>query len=135
MTRIYRPETDTGWRGIEGRLRRTLGGIAVAVLVAGACGPARTTATPSRSNAAEPTSGPSGAPAPSSTPVAAPKVRAQKIASVVQPVGMAVRPGDDALYIVGKKGRVWALRDGRVDPKPVLDLSGRVSDGNEQGLL
>jgi glucose/arabinose dehydrogenase len=48
---------------------------------------------------------------------------------------MAVRPGDDALYVVGKKGQVWALRDGRVDPTPVLDVSGSVSHGSEQGLL
>jgi glucose/arabinose dehydrogenase len=48
---------------------------------------------------------------------------------------MAVRAGDPALYIVGKRGRVWALRDGRVDPTPVLDLTGEVSRGSEQGLL
>jgi glucose/arabinose dehydrogenase len=48
---------------------------------------------------------------------------------------MAVRADDGALYFAEKAGRVVALRDGRVDPSPVLDLTGEVSQGGEQGLL
>jgi glucose/arabinose dehydrogenase len=48
---------------------------------------------------------------------------------------MAVRPGDPTVYVVGKSGTVWALRDGQLDPSPVLDLTKKVSRGDEQGLL
>jgi glucose/arabinose dehydrogenase len=48
---------------------------------------------------------------------------------------MAIRPGDTSLYVAEKEGRVVAIRDGHVDPQPVLDISGRVSQGSEQGLL
>jgi glucose/arabinose dehydrogenase len=37
--------------------------------------------------------------------------------------------------VAEKEGRVMAIREGRVDPSPVLDLSGEVSSGGEQGLL
>jgi glucose/arabinose dehydrogenase len=57
------------------------------------------------------------------------------VASLRKPLGLAIRPGDPAIYIAGKLGQVWALHDGTVDPSPVLDLSGRVSTGGEQGLL
>ncbi|MEA2828788.1 MAG: hypothetical protein QOG43_3227 [Actinomycetota bacterium] len=58
-----------------------------------------------------------------------------EVAAVTQPVDLAVRAGDTALYVVEKGGRVQAVRDGAVDPTPVLDLSGAVSTGSEQGLL
>jgi glucose/arabinose dehydrogenase len=48
---------------------------------------------------------------------------------------MAIRAGDEALYIAEKTGRVRAIRNGRVDQDPVLDISGTVSLGSEQGLL
>jgi glucose/arabinose dehydrogenase len=48
---------------------------------------------------------------------------------------MAVRRGDGALYVAQKTGSVVAIRDGDVDPRPVVDLSGEVSQGGEQGLL
>ena len=48
---------------------------------------------------------------------------------------MAVRSGDPALYVAEKTGRIKALRDGNVDPVPVLDLASQVSLGGEQGLL
>src|SRR6185503_18851368 len=62
-------------------------------------------------------------------------IHAEVIATVDQPLGLVGRVGDDALYVVGKRGAIWTLRDGRVDPAPALDLSGRVSRGDEQGLL
>jgi glucose/arabinose dehydrogenase len=52
-----------------------------------------------------------------------------------EPIAMAVRPGDPAVYIAEKTGRVFALRDSRLGNTPVLDVSGRLSLGGEQGLL
>jgi glucose/arabinose dehydrogenase len=59
----------------------------------------------------------------------------RKVATLEQPLALAVRTGDSALYVAEKTGRVMAIRDGRVDPTPVLDLSSEVSGGGEQGLL
>lgn len=59
-----------------------------------------------------------------------------QVASLEQPLAMAVRPGDSALYVAQKTGQVVAIRAGRtVDSVPVLDLSDEVSLGSEQGLL
>jgi glucose/arabinose dehydrogenase len=104
-------------------LWRILGVAAVGALAAAAC-----------------SSGPGGAvrtSLPRSTAPSLPPsdVRPVLVAKVEQPLGMAVRSGDTALYIVGRKGRVWAIRDGRVDHTPALDLSGQVATGSEQGLL
>ena len=52
-----------------------------------------------------------------------------------EPLALAVRTDDPALYIAEKGGRVVAIRDGEVDPTPVLDVSNEVSLGGEQGLL
>jgi glucose/arabinose dehydrogenase len=57
------------------------------------------------------------------------------------PIALAVRPGDDSLYVAEKTGRVRRVAGGQtaatptVDATPVLDLSGQVSAGSEQGLL
>ena len=64
-----------------------------------------------------------------------PEVRLQRVAMLEEPVALVVRPDDPALYIAEKDGAVVALRDGRVDPIPVLDVSSEVSLGGEQGLL
>jgi glucose/arabinose dehydrogenase len=66
---------------------------------------------------------------------ALPNVTLTRIATMTDPLGMAVRRGDDAIYIAEKSGTVRAMRDGKVDPVPVLDLSNVVSRGGEQGLL
>jgi glucose/arabinose dehydrogenase len=58
-----------------------------------------------------------------------------RVATLVQPLALAVRPGDPALYVAEKVGRVVAIRRGRIDPAPVLDISRDVSLGGEQGLL
>ena len=62
-------------------------------------------------------------------------VRLVQVASVDQPLALALRPHDPALYVAEKTGRIVAIRDGRVDPEPVLDIAGDVSLGSEQGLL
>jgi glucose/arabinose dehydrogenase len=62
-------------------------------------------------------------------------VQLTRVATLAAPVDLAVRPGDTTLYVVEKGGAVRAVRDGVVDPTPVLDLRGQVSTGSEQGLL
>ena len=62
-------------------------------------------------------------------------MRLVHVADLDQPLAMGVRAGDPALYVAEKTGRVVAIRDGVVDPTPVLDLSSQVSLGGEQGLL
>jgi glucose/arabinose dehydrogenase len=52
------------------------------------------------------------------------------------PLDVAVRPGrPNALYIAEQAGRVRVVRDGVVATDPVLDISGIVTAGGEQGLL
>jgi len=58
-----------------------------------------------------------------------------QVATLEQPLAIAVRPGDPALYVAEKTGMVVAIRTGTVDPAPVLDLTEQVSLGGEQGLL
>ena len=84
---------------------------------------------------------PPGPPTPSTAPpsptaeLADVAVRLRKVAALEQPLALAVRPGDPALYVAQKTGVVVAVRGGRVDPEPVLDMTGDVSLGSEQGLL
>ena len=72
---------------------------------------------------------------PGAANLAAVHVRLTPVASLNQPVALAVRVNDSALYVAGKSGRVTAVRGGQVDPVAVLDLGGQVSTGSEQGLL
>ncbi|HEX5614917.1 MAG TPA: PQQ-dependent sugar dehydrogenase [Acidimicrobiia bacterium] len=64
-------------------------------------------------------------------------VAVERVASGLErPIAFAVRAGDPALYIAEQPGRVRRAHDGTVDPEPVLDLTGDITDaGNEQGLL
>ena len=73
--------------------------------------------------------------APTPAPSARPAVRAARVADVQGALALAVRPGDDGLYLAHKGGRVTVVRGGRVDPTMVLDLGSEVSQGAEQGLL
>jgi len=76
---------------------------------------------------------PSDPAVPAPDPAAA-RVRLVRVAVLDQPLAMATRARDDALYVAQKSGQVVALRDGR-QVRRVLDLSGEVSEGSEQGLL
>ncbi|MER7129186.1 PQQ-dependent sugar dehydrogenase [Streptosporangium saharense] len=62
-------------------------------------------------------------------------VRFTELARLDMPVAMAVRKGDRTLYVAEQTGRLRAVKDGKVAPEPVVDLSAEVSGGNEQGLL
>jgi glucose/arabinose dehydrogenase len=63
------------------------------------------------------------------------RVRLLQVAELQQPVAMAVRPGDQTVYVAEQTGRVRALQDGKVNPTPVVDVSGQIVAGGEQGLL
>ncbi|MGH8887005.1 MAG: PQQ-dependent sugar dehydrogenase [Egibacteraceae bacterium] len=63
------------------------------------------------------------------------QLRLTRLGTFEQPLVLAVQRDDPALYVGEKGGRVRALRGGRVDPAPSLDLSDQVSTGSEQGLL
>ncbi|MFC4009832.1 PQQ-dependent sugar dehydrogenase [Nonomuraea purpurea] len=80
--------------------------------------------------AAPPTDGSSATA--TATPVETGKgeLRFTRIAELEQPVAFAVRQGDDRLYVAEQAGRLRTT-----DGDTVIDLSGEVSGGNEQGLL
>jgi glucose/arabinose dehydrogenase len=63
------------------------------------------------------------------------RIRLVPVAALEQPLAMAVRTDDPALYVAQKTGKVVAIRDGEVASAPVVDLTGQVSLGGEQGLL
>jgi glucose/arabinose dehydrogenase len=92
-----------------------------------------TTVAPSTSEAPSSTAAP--AQTATSAQFRAARVRLAKVATLEQPVAMAVRPGDRALYLVEQVGRVRAVRGGQLDPTPVVDISAKVRAGGEQGLL
>jgi glucose/arabinose dehydrogenase len=92
-----------------------------------------TTSAPPATEPAGPTS--SSPRAASSAQFRAARVRLDQVAELEQPVALAVRPGDQAVYLVEQVGRVRALRAGRVDPVPVVDIADQVTAGGEQGLL
>ena len=74
-------------------------------------------------------------PPPSTLPLSAASVVFTPVADQLSaPVGIAVRPGDDALYIVEQDGHIVPVRDGTVG-SPVLDISAEVAFNGEQGLL
>jgi glucose/arabinose dehydrogenase len=66
-----------------------------------------------------------------------------EIAELESPTSMAVRAGDDALYVTEQGGVVQVLRpvqgtdplEYRVDRSPLVDISDDVKSGGEQGLL
>lgn len=117
----------------DGGIRRRAGSLAVAAfLSAVACGgvgaPPTVTTSP-------PSAGPSNPTPTSVSSLASVRVRLVEVASLDQPLAMAVRPGDTTLYVAQKTGQVVAIRGRSVDPDPVLDISSEVSLGSEQGLL
>ncbi|HSE81881.1 MAG TPA: PQQ-dependent sugar dehydrogenase [Gaiellaceae bacterium] len=81
------------------------------------------------------------APPPDSTtdplPVGNGRVRLKLVTrGLDSPVFATAAPGEeDRLYVVEQGGRVRILEDGDLLARPFLDISDRVSGGNEQGLL
>ena len=63
------------------------------------------------------------------------EVGLETVAELNEPIALAVRDGDDALYIAERSGTVRVIRGGTVAGQPVLDITDRVSAGGERGLL
>ena len=51
------------------------------------------------------------------------------------PVWLTSPPGDARLFVVEQPGRIRVIEGGRLLPMPFLDLTDRVRDGGERGLL
>jgi glucose/arabinose dehydrogenase len=117
--------------------------VAALALAAGACGQG------ADQEAQDPT-GPD--PAPSSTTLipatlAAPagpptqaeldrvEVELDRVARLREPVALAVADDGSTLYLGERAGRVRAIRDGRLEPTPLLDLTDQVVVEGEGGLL
>src|SRR4051812_28136262 len=71
----------------------------------------------------------------SSTPQDPAAVAFQEIADVSGAVDITNRSGDPAYFIVSREGFIVAMRDGTVDQTRLLDISGDIRSGGEQGLL
>jgi glucose/arabinose dehydrogenase len=109
--------------------------IAAVALVAAACNSRADDASPSPPVSVSPTPRSVGsAPAPDEGNLRKVHLRLTRVATLQQPIAMAVRADDPALYFAQKTGEVVVLR-GSNDPQQVLDLSDEVSQGGEQGLL
>ena len=92
--------------------------------------PTGTAGTPSSADVPDTTSAPPTTAAPV---VGAPVVDVEVVGEFDEPIDLAVRAGDDALWIVQQSGRVVRF-DGNAGTT-ALDLTGRISTGGEQGLL
>ena len=70
-------------------------------------------------------------------PVGGGRVALRRMAAGLDsPVFAAAAPGEEGrLYVVEQGGRIRVLEDGELRPRAFLDISDRVSGGNEQGLL
>jgi glucose/arabinose dehydrogenase len=104
--------------------------VAVVLVLATACGPGGNPAPPTPTAAPPETAAPGS---PQRVPLSEVQIRLARVAVLNQPVALAVRPEDEALYMAERVGRVVALHDG--DTEVVVDLTGEVSLGGEQGLL
>jgi glucose/arabinose dehydrogenase len=111
-----------------------LGALVVACSSEDEAPPVTRPASPGGQGSTSPAVSPSAGPTPSEPDLEDVQIRLVPVAELEQPVAMAVRPGDRALYVAEKVGRVVAL-SADSDPKVVLDLTYRVSLGSEQGLL
>ncbi|HEX4778048.1 MAG TPA: PQQ-dependent sugar dehydrogenase [Acidimicrobiia bacterium] len=116
--------------------------VAVVAAVASACSSGgdrarRATATSTTSTTTS-TAGPGPAPSPAAIPEPSgldASVKLTQVAELTGTTAMALRPGDGTWYVTEQVGRVRAIRDGLVDPAPVLDITRRVASGGERGLL
>jgi glucose/arabinose dehydrogenase len=109
--------------------------VALGLLTAACSGGAARSAAPSATGPGGPLATAGSGGASSAAAFRAARVRLVQVASLRQPVAMAVRPGERILYVAEQTGRVRAIRNGRLDPDPVLDVSSQVMAGGEQGLL
>jgi glucose/arabinose dehydrogenase len=139
-SRTPRPVLGLPVRG--GRTPTRLAAALAAVLLLAACSNEPAPAPQASATTAAPTfTTPATTAAPGTTTPAAGgplkdvRLRLARVVTAEEPVAMAAPRGDQTIYLAEKVGRVRALRGGRLDPTPVLDLTGKVALGGEQGLL
>jgi glucose/arabinose dehydrogenase len=63
------------------------------------------------------------------------RIKLTPVAMVDVPTAFATRTGDSTLYVNEQIGRVRAVRNGTLEPQPVLDITDQVGSGGERGLL
>lgn len=116
------------------RRRSVLAAIAIAGLIAG-CGGSESGPTTAETPAPPPTT---TATTPTAPPPASTSLALRSVASgLTAPVQTLAVPGqDDLLWVLERRGVIRAIRDGKLQSKPIVDISSRVgSEGSEQGLL
>lgn len=59
----------------------------------------------------------------------------QEVAEMPFPVEVTALPGSSLSYIATKDGRIWSYDGEAVSDTPVMDISARVTNSGEQGLL
>ena len=107
----------------------TLGVSTAALLFGVTIGPAQADRpAPKDANGQLPTSG-------TTIPLSPTTVRVTPLTTADQPLAVVQRPGDDALYVVEKAGRIRAWKNGAWASAPVLDIVTRVDSVNERGLI
>jgi glucose/arabinose dehydrogenase len=125
--------TGRARRGAVGPTSSTGDGVEVGTSTSVAVQPgttARSATTRPRTNTTRP-----GTTPPTTGPPPPVNLKLTEVARLSAPLDLTGRPGDSALYVAEKGGVVRAIRGGVVAPTPVLDLSGEVSTGAEQGLV
>jgi glucose/arabinose dehydrogenase len=115
------------------------------VLAAGACGqdadqetssqPGPATASFSTGTTRAATAVPVPAGPPTQAELDRVAVRLERLARLRNPVAMAVAGDDTTLYVGERAGLVRAIRTGRLEPRPLLDLTDQVVVEGEGGLL
>jgi glucose/arabinose dehydrogenase len=111
------------------------------LLLVAACSPDAepvTTTTPTTTAPVETTSSTSTTTTEPETTTTLPPLRAlayQLVVDIDFPVQLTSLPGSDTSYLITKDGRVWRLDGDVLVDTPVLDISSRVLNQGEQGLL
>ena len=63
------------------------------------------------------------------------RLRYREVASLPYPIHAEPVPGTELMAIASKEGTVWLWSEAGIDPVPLLDISDRVRNRGEQGLL
>jgi glucose/arabinose dehydrogenase len=114
------------------------------LLAVGACSGGQELApVPSTTTTTSPSTTSTSAPGPTSSTVTTTTttlpplqgIAYQSVAAVDFPIQLTALPGSPVSYLITKDGRVWTFDGAAVSAQPVMDISGRVRDQGEQGLL
>jgi len=74
-------------------------------------------------------------PPPGQPDLASVAIKLTRIATLVQPSYLTTRQGDDALYVSERRGTIRVIRDGVLDPEPLVDISADTTTDGERGFL